>query len=195
MTIDRHHLILYGAVFLLSLCALVIFYESRFSTAKLEAAIAAKEQLVAAADARMKERELAYEQRFAELEKLKATPATTPKQIVEHILDPRLMQWATPPKVDAPAAVGQLPTAPGNLILDPANQRALNDRLVVCKQCEIERDKLKLDLGDTRGELKAKGDELGLAVKELHKKHYGRTAKVLAIGAVIGYIASKIFHF
>jgi len=194
--LDRHHAILYGAVALLVFLGLVIFYESRFSTAKLEAKIAAKEQIVAAAEARTQERELEYRQRFADLEKLKSTPQTTPKQIIERI--PTLMQWPTPPRVEpTPVPItGQLPTNPiQNLILDPANQRALNDRLVVCKECELERDTLKLNLVDSALTIKTRTEERDLAIKEAHKHHFGRTAKVLAIGGAIVYVCAKIFHF
>src|SRR6267142_1926577 len=81
---------------------------------------------------------------------MKSSPATTPTQIIERIpqyfpqLQPTLQPQLNP-------QTGQIDTTkPAQLVFDAPQAKILNDTLVDCKVCQVERDKLKLDLADQK---------------------------------------------
>lgn len=87
-------------------------------------------------------REQAFESRIRTLESLKVTAKTPPAIILDRLahVEPELEltpNQLIPPKPDAPAV---------NLSLEPSQQTQLVNRLVDCKECEANRDKLQLDL-------------------------------------------------
>lgn len=155
MTIElqRHHLALYAALLVVVLILAGIFHQWRLDGETAKAKAAAQDQIIAAADKRDADRQKQFDAQLKTLQELRATPTTTPQQIIERI--PQLINFPTPPRLEPEMAVvnGQLqppkPDAPKiNLVLTPDDQRVLNNTLVDCKTCQLERDKLKADIGE-----------------------------------------------
>jgi hypothetical protein len=195
MILDRHHLILYGAGGLLAVIGGVAYHLKSLDVAKAEAKVAAQETVIAASEKRIADREEQFKDQLAQILAMKSTPATTPAQIVERIpqyfpqLQPQLVPQVNP-------QTGQTDTSkPPLLVFDPPQAKILNDTLVDCKVCSIERDKLKLDLADQKSVTAERTKEVE-TWKTAAKggsiwKRAGRVAKWLAIGGAIGYVVAK----
>ena len=148
--LDAHHIVLYGVLGLVSLGGLSVIHQWRMDLERAKITQAAQQEVIAAADKRMADREKEFNDAVKEINTLKSTPQTTTKEIVEHL--PQLI--ALPEKVNVEPAhspvTGELVPGKQDLVLTPANQNALNDKLVECKVCENEREKLRNDLVDQK---------------------------------------------
>lgn len=142
MKLDFHHLVLYWLLFLVSLGAFGIFHEWRMDIAAAKAKAGEQDRAIADLQNAAAAREKAYQDQIRSLEGLRVTKNTPAPLIITRLanLEPSLA--VTPDQLVAPK-----PDAPkANLVLEPAQQIDLVNRLVDCKECEAERDKLKLDL-------------------------------------------------
>jgi len=148
--LDLHHLILYALLLVTGLAGLGVVHRWQMDLERAKVTQAAQQEVIAAADKRMADREKEFADTVKQLEALKSTPQTTTKEIVEHL--PQLI--ALPEKVNVEPAhspvTGELVPGKQDLVLTPANQNALNDKLVECKVCENEREKLRNDLVDQK---------------------------------------------
>lgn len=144
MILDRHHILLYGLLLVIGLAGLGVVHEWQMDLQRAKITQAAQQQIIATADKRMADREKEFNDTVKQVEVLKSTPKTTTKEIVEHL--PQLINF--PEKV----TVEPSHYSPGqqDLILTPPNQLALNDKLVECRVCEMEREKLRSDLLDQK---------------------------------------------
>lgn len=189
MILTGHHIGLYGALAAVCVLGGVAYHLKTLDLADAEAKAKAQETVIAASEKRMADREQQFKQQIAQILSLKSTPATTPQQIVERIPQyfPQLQ-----PTLREPADT----TKPPEVIFDAPQAKVLNDTLVDCKICQVERDKLKADLVDIKTTtIPAKDKE----IKEWKDAANGgslwtrtkRIGKWLFIGGAIGYIAAK----
>jgi hypothetical protein len=179
--LDRHHLILYGAVAIVAIVGAIGYHLRSVDVAKAEAKAAAQETIVAAAEKRMADRDAETKQTIAALLSQKSTPATTPTQIVERIptyfpqLQPSLQPQVNP-------QTGQIDTSkPPNLVFDAPQAKLLNDTLVDCKVCQVERDKVKADLADLKTNV--------IPAKDKEIKNWRDAAKGGSIWKRVGKVA------
>lgn len=139
MTIDRHHAVLYGAAFVIFLALAGVYHQWRLDLATAQIKAAAQDQVIAAADKRDADRQKAFDAQLAQLQGLRVTGKTPAPIIVTRLaqLEPSmnvLPDQLVAPKPDAPKV---------NLVLDPAQQVTLVNRLIDCRECEAERLKLR----------------------------------------------------
>ena len=195
MILDWHHVGLYGAVIGVAAAGAYGYHVRSLDVVKAEAKAAAQETVIAAAEKRIADRESQYKDQLAQILAMKSTPATTPAQIVERIpqyfpqLQPTLQPQVNP-------QTGQIDTSkPAQLVFDAPQAKILNDTLVECKVCQVERDKLKADLADQKSVTADREKEVA-SWKTAAKggsiwKRTGRALKWIAIGGAIGYVAAK----
>lgn len=164
MVLDKHHLVLYGVLFVLSLAALGVLHQWRMDVATAKAKVEAQEQIIAANNKADADRQKQFEQTAAAIDALKVKPGATPQQIIERI--PQLIQLPGKLQLEpAPSVIdGKLqepkPDAPKpNLVLDPAQQVVLVNRLADCRVCDAEREKLKADLLSAKSDITARTKE------------------------------------
>jgi hypothetical protein len=147
---DRAHLVLGGAGLVIAAAGAYGYHLRSMDVAKAEAKAAAQETIIAAAEKRMADRDQQVQLQIAQLLAMKSTPATTPAQIVERIpqyfpqLQPTLQPQVNP-------QTGQIDTTkPAQLVFDAPQAKILNDTLVDCKVCQLDRDKAKADVADLK---------------------------------------------
>jgi len=193
--LDRHHLILYGAVALVAAVGAIGYHLRSIDVAKAEAKAAAQETVIAAAEKRMGDRDKEVQLQIAQILALKSTPATTPAQIVERIptyfpgLQPTLQQ-----PIDQKTGKPDTAAAP-NVVFDAPQAKILNDTLIDCKVCALDREKMKADLLDYKTNIIPAKDK---EIKQWHDAAKGgsiwkRVGKVaLVVGCATGgaYAAS-----
>lgn len=196
--LDLHHIALYVVLLLVGGAGLTVFHQWRMDSQKAKITQAAQEQVIAAADKRMADREKDFNDTVKQLETLKSTPKTTTQTIIEHI--PQLI--TLPEKVtvepERSPVTGDIIPGKQDIVLTPANQLVLNDKLVECKECEVERSKLKSDVTDEQAKSAAAEKERDAWMKAAKGgsvlQRIGRAAKWFAIGAAAGAIAAKAVH-
>lgn len=154
-TLDLQHIILYGLLAIVSLCGLCVVHEWRMDVVTAKAKSAADQQTIQEAERSTADRAKQYQSQLALLQSLRVTPKTPPAVIITRLqgLEPEmrvLPDQLVAPKPDAPKA---------NLVLEPAQQVTLVNRLVDCKACDTERAKLKEDAVDATTRYKALMDE------------------------------------
>jgi hypothetical protein len=193
--LDRHHLVLYVAVLVVAVGGAYGYHLRALDVTEAKAKIAAQETIIAASEKRIAEREEQFKDQLAQILSMKSTPATTPQQIVERIpqyfpqLQPTLQQPVNP-QTGKPDT-----TKPPELVFDMPQAKVLNDTLVDCKVCSVERDKLKLDLADQKSVTAERTKEVE-TWKTAAKggsvwKRTWNVAKYLIIGGAIGYAVAK----
>jgi hypothetical protein len=142
MVLDKHHLILYIIAFLI-LCALAgVYHQWRLDVETAKIKTAAQEQIIKAAEQNAADRQKIFEATVKQINTQRVTAATPPAVMMTRLqgLEPEmnvLPSQLVAPKPDAPKE---------NLVLEPAQQVTLINRLADCKTCDVERDKLKLDI-------------------------------------------------
>jgi len=193
--LDRHHLILYGAVALVATVGAVGYHLRSIDVAKAEAKAAAQETVIAAVEKRMGDRELQFKDQIAQVLALKSTPATTPAQIIERIHDTAPQLQPTLQPIVNPQT-GQIDTTKApNLVFDAPAAKILNDTLVDCKVCALDREKMKADLLDYKTNIIPAKDK---EIKQWHDaakggstwKRVGKVALVVGCAAGGAYAAS-----
>jgi len=195
LILDYHRIALYGGVALVAAVGAYGYHIKALDVAEAKAKVQAQETIIATIEKRQADREQQFKDEISKLLAMKSTPAMTPTQIVERIpqyfpqLQPTLQPQVNP-------QTGQVDTTkPPLLVFDPPAAQKLNDMLVDCKVCQVERDKLKLDLADQKSvtvertkevetwKMAAKGGSIW--------KRTGRVLKWAAIGFGIGYAVAK----
>lgn len=147
MTLDKHHLFLYGAGFLV-LCALGgVLHQWRMDVEKAKIATALREEVYKEAAAREADRQKTFDAAVKAINAQRVTIKTPPADLLKRLqgLEPEmsiLPDQLVAPKPDAPKA---------NLVLNPEQLVTLTNRLADCKECEAERTKISGDLGEERG--------------------------------------------
>lgn len=194
MVIDRHHLVLYAAVLLAGGVGAYGYHVRSVDVAEAKADAKAKQVVIDAAEKRMAERDAEVKQEIAALLAQKSTSATTPTQIVERIpqyfpqLQPVLQQPINP-QTGKPDETKQ-----PNLVFDAPQAKALNDTLVECKICQIQREQQKKDLGDKDEIIGQKDKQLKDLTVQLKGgspwKRFGKAALVIGCAAAGAYAAS-----
>lgn len=155
MILDRHHLILYGAAFVI-LCALAgVAHSWRMDVAAAKIKSDAREEVFKAAAEREADRQKQFDAAVKQINRQRVTIKTPPAELLKRLqgLEPSmsvLPDQLVAPKPDAPKV---------NLSLDPAQQVTLVNRLADCKVCDAERIKLSGDLGEERGKRLAVEEE------------------------------------
>lgn len=141
---------LYGGVALAAAVGAYGYHIRSVDVAEAKAKVQAQETIIATIEKRQADREQQFKDEISKLLAMKSTPATTPTQIIERIpqyfpqLQPTLQPQLNP-------QTGQIDTTkPAQLVFDAPQAKILNDTLVDCKVCQVERDKLKLDLADQK---------------------------------------------
>lgn len=185
MTLDRHHLILYAVLFF-ALCGLAgVWHNWRMDTSIAKVKEQASNQVIAEIQKNAVEREKQFTAAIAQIQSMKVTAATPAPVRIQRLQGLEPSMAITPAQLQ-PAAPGQEPT---QLVLNPDQQVQLVNRLADCKSCEVERDKLKIDLQDQKNitverekevatwKTAAKGGSL--------KQRIWRRAKAFAIDALI----------
>jgi hypothetical protein len=195
LVIDYHHLALYGAVVAIAGLGAYGYHVKALDVAEAKAKAAAEEQIIGTIQKRMDDREKEFKDQITTLLAMKSAPATTPAQIVERIpqyfpqLQPTLQQPVNPQTGKPDLA------APAQLVFDAPQAKILNDTLVDCKVCSLERDKLKVDLADQKNITLERTNEVQQWKKAAAGgsiwKRAGRVLKWGAIGFGIGYVVAK----
>jgi hypothetical protein len=160
LTLDKHHLVLYGVLLVVSLCALGVLHEWRMDVATAKAKAAAQEQIIAANNKADADRQKQFEQTAAAIDALKVKPGAMPQQIIERIpqliqLPGRLQLEPVPSVIDGKLQEPKPDAPKPNLVFDPAQQVVLVNRLTDCKVCDAEREKLKADLASSKSDTAA----------------------------------------
>jgi hypothetical protein len=142
MVLDRHHIFLYALAFVLLCVAAGIFHQWRLDVETAKIKVSAQEQIIKAADQAAADRQKIFEATVKQINTQRVTAATSPEVRIQRLqgLEPQMQvlpSQLVAPKPDAPKE---------NLVLEPAQQVTLINRLADCKTCDVERDKLKLDL-------------------------------------------------
>lgn len=195
MIVDRHHLVLYAAVLVIGAGGAYGYHIRSMDVARAEAKAEAQEKVIAAADQRAAARDAQTKQEIAAIMALKSTPATTPTQIIERIpqmfpdLHPTLQQ-PTNPQTGKPDT-----SAPPQLVFDAPQAKALNDTLVECRVCQLERDKAKADLDDMKKTILPAKDKEISQWKDAAKggsiwKRVGKIAVVTGCAVAGAYVGS-----
>lgn len=195
MIIDRHHLVLYAAALVIGAAGAYGYHMRSLDVAEAKADAKAKQIVIEAAEKRMAERDAEVKQEIAALLAQKSTPATTPAQIVERIpqyfpqLQPTLQQPLNP-QTGKPDETKQ-----PNLVFDAPQAKILNDTLVDCRVCQLDRDKAKADLVDLKTTIiPAKDKQISDLTKEIKGgsawKRIGKAALVIGCAAAGAYAAS-----
>lgn len=154
-TLDLHHVLLYGVLAIVSLAGLGVVHSWRMDISKAKTKSDADQKVIDEAERSQADRAKQYEAQLAMLRSFRVTPKTPPAVIITRLqgLEPEmrvLPDQLVAPKPDAPKA---------NLVLDPAQQVTLVNRLVDCHECEKERDKLKGDVADEHTKRTAAEDQ------------------------------------
>lgn len=154
-TFDLHHLVLYGLLVVVSLGGIEVFHSWQIDVVKARAKTDADQEVIQSAERSQAERAKQFESQVALIRSLRVTPKTPPAVIVTRLqgLEPEmriLPDQLVAPKPDAPKV---------NLLLEPAQQVTLVNRLVECKECDEERAKLRLDIGDEKTKRAAAEDQ------------------------------------
>lgn len=150
-TLDSHHVVLYGLLAVVSLCGLSVLHSWRMDLAAAKTKSEADDKIIADRDRSEAARAKQYEAQLELIQKMRVTVKTPPAELVKRLegLEPTmsvLPDQLVAPKPDAPKT---------NLSLDPGQQVTLINRLVDCKQCEVERAKLRGDVVDEQTKRKA----------------------------------------
>lgn len=178
-TLDAHHLVLYVLLLLVSLAGLGVLHQWRMDLAAAKTQAGEQEHAIADLQKEAAAREKAYQDQIHSLETLRVTNKTPAPVLVTRLanLEPEMSispNQLVAPKPDAPKA---------NLLLEPAQQVELINRLVDCKECDAERAKLKTDLSGA-------GEKLTAMTKE--RDEYKTAAQG---GSLKQRIKRRFWHF
>lgn len=148
--LDAHHVVLYILLLIVGVLGLGVVHQWEMDLQKAKITQAAQQEVISTAEKRMAEREKEFSATVQQLAALKSTPQTTTKEIVERL--PQLITLPERVTVEPShsTVTGELIPGKQDVVLSPANQLVLNDKLVECKVCEVEREKLRSDLLDQK---------------------------------------------
>src|SRR5260370_4160795 len=167
----------------------------RRERAQLEEDLAAKKQLLAAADARQHDRDAQLAQTLATLAAEKRT-IVTPAQIVREL--PSQISLPSPIVLQSTPALPDSPTPKANAIIPAEDLKPLCDFTIDCKACQAKLAAAQGDLTDERNKTTAltreRDDALRIARGGIAWRRIARAAKWFLIAAATGPLAAKTDH-
>ncbi len=188
------------AVAVAALVALLLagksWLEAHEARVRMEATVAAQQQIIAQADQREKQRAEELKQTLAQIEELKRT-VQTPQQVIREISKyaPPLPQ---PIEIKLPETKpGERPTesAPATATIPQEDLKPLFDFVQDCRACKVELAAAAADHADDQVKMKALSHQRDAAVKAARGGGFWvrlrRSAKWLIIGGAVGYLAAK----
>ncbi len=180
------------------LLAVAVYFSwraDRRDRAQLASELAATKQLLAAADARQRDRDTQLAQTLATLAAEKRT-VVTPAQIVREL--PSQISLPSPITLQTAPALPDSPTPKINAVIPAEDLKPLYDFAVDCKACQSKLAAVQGDLLDERQKTTAltheRDDALRIARGGSAWRRIGRAAKWFLIGATAGAIAAKAAH-
>ena len=161
----------------------------------LASELAATKQLLAAADARQRDRDTQLAQTLATLAAEKRA-TMTPAQVVREL--PSQISLPSPIVLQSPPATQNSPSPQTNAVIPPEDLKPLYDFTIDCKACQAKLAAAQDDLTDERKKTTSltheRDDALRIARGGNAWRRIGRAAKWFLIGAAAGAVAAKAAH-
>jgi len=181
--------------FLLALAVHFSWRADRRDRSHLASELAATKQLLAAADARQRDRDAQLAQTLATLAAEKRA-TTTPAQIVREL--PAQLPLPSPIALQSALASPSSPSPQTNAVIPPEDLKPLYDFTIDCKACQAKLAAAQDDLTDERKKTTSltheRDDALRIARGGTALRRIARAAKWFLLGAAAGAIAAKAAH-
>jgi type II secretory pathway pseudopilin PulG len=171
--------------------------------AQLAAELAATKQLLAAADARQRDRDAQLAQTLASLaaeKRVIVTPAQIVRELPREISlpSPIVLQSPPPTSTGANSSSDNSKPAPANAVIPAEDLKPLYDFTLDCKACQAKLTAAQGDLTDERKKTAAltreRDDAVRIAKGGSAWRRISRAAKWFLFGAAAGAIAAKAAH-
>ena len=183
------------AAFLLALALHFSWRADRRDRSQLASELAATKQLLAAADARQRDRDAQLAQTLATLAAEKRATAT-PAQIVREL--PSQIPLPSPIALQSAPASPSSPSPQTNAVIPPEDLKPLYDFTIDCKACQAKLAAAQADLTDERKKTTSltheRDDALRIARGGTALRRIARAAKWFLLGAAAGAVAAKAAH-
>ena len=181
--------------FLLALALHFSWRADQRDRSRLASELAATKQLLAAADARQRDRDTQLAQTLATLAAEKRATAT-PAQIVREL--PSQIPLPSPIALQSAPASPSSPSPQTNALIPTEDLKPLYDFTIDCKACQAKLAAAQGDLADERQKTSSltreRDDSLRIARGGSLWRRIGRAAKWFLIGAAAGAVATKTAH-
>jgi hypothetical protein len=189
------HLAEVTIAFLLALAVFFSWRADRRDRSQLESELASTKQLLAAGDARQRDRDNQLAQTLATLAAEKRT-IVTPAQIIRDL--PAQLPLPSPIVLQSAPASPNSPEPKTNAIIPAEDLKPLYDFAIDCKTCQAKLATAQSDLTDERQKTAAltheRDDALRIARGGNAWRRITRAAKWFLIGAAAGAVAAKAAH-
>jgi hypothetical protein len=189
------HLAEVTIAFLLALAVFFSWRADRRDRSQLESELASTKQLLAAGDARQRDRDNQLAQTLATLAAEKRT-IVTPAQIIRDL--PAQLPLPSPIVLQSAPASPNSPVPKTNAIIPAEDLKPLYDFAIDCKTCQAKLATAQSDLTDERQKTAAltheRDDALRIARGGNAWRRITRAAKWFLIGAAAGAVAAKAAH-
>jgi hypothetical protein len=189
------HLAEVTIAFLLALAVFFSWRADRRDRSQLESELASTKQLLAAGDARQRDRDNQLAQTLATLAAEKRT-IVTPAQIIRDL--PAQLPLPSPIVLQSAPALPNSPTPKANAVIPAEDLKPLYDFAIDCKTCQAKLATAQSDLTDERQKTAAltheRDDALRIARGGNAWRRITRAAKWFLIGAAAGAVAAKAAH-
>jgi hypothetical protein len=183
------------AAFLLALAVHFSWRADRRDRAQLASELAATKQLLAAADARQRDRDTQLAQTLATLAAEKRA-TVTPAQIVREL--PSQIPLPSPIALQSAPASPNSPSPQPNAVIPAEDLKPLYDFTIDCNACKAKLAAAQADLTDERKKTTSltheRDDALRIARGGTALRRIARAAKWFLLGAAAGAVASKAAH-
>jgi hypothetical protein len=181
--------------FLLALAVHFSWRADRRDRSHLASELAATKQLLAAADARQRDRDTQLAQTLATLAAEKRA-TVTPAQIVREL--PSQIPLPSPIALQSALASPSSPSPQTNAVIPPEDLKPLYDFTIDCKACQAKLAAAQADLTDERKKTTSltheRDDALRIARGGTALRRIARAAKWFLLGAAAGAVAAKAAH-
>jgi type II secretory pathway pseudopilin PulG len=183
------------AAFLLALAVHFSWRANQRDRSRLASELAATKQLLAAADARQRDRDTQLAQTLATLAAEKRA-TVTPAQIVREL--PAQLPLPSPIALQSPLASPSSPSPQTHAVIPPGDLKPLYDFTIDCNACKAKLAAAQADLTDERKKTTSltheRDDALRIARGGTALRRIARAAKWFLLGATAGAIAAKAAH-
>jgi len=184
-----------AVAFLIALAVHFSWRADRRDRSHLASELAATKQLLAAADARQRDRDTQLAQTLATLAAEKRA-TVTPAQIVREL--PSQIPLPSPIALQSALASPSSPSPQTNAVIPPEDLKPLYDFTIDCNACQAKLAAAQADLTDERKKTTSltheRDDALRIARGGTALRRIARAAKWFLLGAAAGAIAAKAAH-